>query len=165
MNAVSSYVVGTTTDDANGVAGNCGSSTASTSCTLRDALAAANTAGAGIITFDPAVFGSGGTITLTSGGTLSIPASTYIQGLTSGSGASLTNLVTVSGANAVTVFVATFSGGQSYLNNLNITQGYDSSSDGRGGGIYNATTLTVNECNIFQNSSAVNGGGISNSSI
>ncbi len=67
-------------------------------------FAAANAVAASNITFDPTVFlasnsAAANTITL-SNGKLYIPTNTNITGLTSGSGATLTNLVTVSGNNA-----------------------------------------------------------------
>lgn len=64
-----SFVVNTTTDDGAGNASNCPmnpSGTGAGSCTLRDAITAADAAGVGTITFDPTVFTSGATITPTS---------------------------------------------------------------------------------------------------
>ena len=100
------YVVTTATDDSGSVnAANCpaGNSPPSSDCSLRDALAAATAAGAGDIIFSPTVFNTPTTITLGSG--LAIPTLTTITGPTSGSGASLANLVTVkAGGVQYTVF-------------------------------------------------------------
>lgn len=101
-NVIPHFVVNTNADDS-GTAANCAAGSA-TSCSLRDALTASRSAG-GTITFDSAVFSAENsseqnTITLGSAGTLAIPANTTITGATSGSGVTMTNLVTVSGNNS-----------------------------------------------------------------
>ena len=96
---IPNFVVTVTTDTTTGVASNCtGSPTPN--CSLRDALAAAFAAGSGNITFSPTVFATAQTITLVNG-SLSIPSQATITGPTTGSGASLTNLVTVKGGGPV----------------------------------------------------------------
>ena len=163
---VPTFVVNTNQDDISTPdASNCPAnptSSGSGSCTLRDALLAATAIG-GNITFDSTVFISGNsaaanTITLGADGTLTIPTNTILTGATSGSGATLTNLVAVSGASASTVF--TLSGGTvAILNNMTIENG---KSGGNGGGINNSGTLTVNE-STFTGNSAINGGAIDSS--
>jgi CSLREA domain-containing protein len=158
-------VVNTTADDATGTASNCTSSPEGV-CTLRDALAAANILTNDEITnskisFDSTVFlatnsAAANTITL-SNGVLRIPWTATISGLTSGGGATLTNLVTVSGDNATPVFaVGEF--GSAVIANLNITNGQ--ASEGlNGGGVSNGGTLTVTGC-TFKGNSAQSGGAI-----
>ena len=163
------FVVNTAADDATGTASNCTGSPEGT-CTLRDALAAAASAGGANITFASSAFGSGATITLTNG-TLNVPSNTIIQGLTSGSGATLTNLVTVSGNNAATVFtVAPIAFANPVVNveiaNLNIVDGNGTSGTSQGGGAYvgDGSSLTVIHCTISSNT-APEGGGLNNLNI
>ena len=164
--AVPTFVVNTNQDDISApVASNCPANTPSTGsgpCTLRDALLAAAAIG-GNITFDPTVFSASNTaaantITLGVDGALTIPTNTILTGATSGSGATLTNLVAVSGASASTVFELS-GGAVAILNNLTIENG---TSGGNGGGINNSGTLTVNE-STFTGNSAINGGAIDSS--
>ena len=61
--------------------------------------------GGGNITFDSTKFAAATTITL-GNGTLNVPSATTVTGTTTGSGASLANLVTVDGNGASTVFTA-----------------------------------------------------------
>ncbi len=122
---------------------------------LRAALQSAATAGGGNITFDASAFGSGGTIVLQSG--LTIPDNTTITGLTSGSGASLTNLVTVDGAGGSNGQFSVFTVDPSAtvaIANLTISGG----SDGGGGAINNAGTLAVTNSTFSGNSTP--GGGL-----
>lgn len=127
------FVVNTNADDATGVSVHCPfnpSTSGPGSCTLRDALASSAASGYGSISFDPAVFTStnltsnpgANTIVATTGGALQIPTNTTVNGLTAGSGASLTNLVTVSGGSAITVFTV-LPGAQAVLSNLNVMNG------------------------------------------
>ena len=121
--AIPGFVVTTAADDATGVPSNCPANNApvSTNCTLRDALAAAAALvspngninrtinGTVNITFSSAAFNAANTtaqntITLGAGGTLNIPTNTTITGPTTGSGATLKQLVTVSGANTYFIF-------------------------------------------------------------
>ena len=171
INPPPSFVVTTTSDDAGGTPANCPVGGGGTSCTLRDALAAASASGAGNISFSPAVFTSTNTaaentITL-SNGTLNIPAYTIITGLTTGSGASLANLVTVAGGGSSSNFsVFTVGSGVtgSAIANLSITS---SNTTGSGGGINNNGALTVTGSTISGNAVTVGngnaeGGGIYN---
>ena len=162
---IPSFVVNTVLDDASTpVASNCPANPSGTgggACTLRDALLASTAVG-GNISFDPTVFALGNTIaanTITLGvdGSLTIPTNTTIAGATSGSGATLTNLVAVSGAGANTVF--SLGGGTASISNLTIENG---SSSGNGGGINNSGTLTVIGC-TFSGNTARHGGGVVNS--
>ena len=109
-----------------------------------------NTAGS-VIEFDPTVFGTPQTITLSSTLTLSETAGPEVI---SGPGASL---VTVSGNNAVGVF-SIASGVTATLTGLTISNG----SASYGGGIDNAGTLTVISSTIDNNSAIDGGGGIDN---
>lgn len=164
--SIPNYVVTTVADDV-GTAGNCTAQTtpgagSDASCSLRDALLAAASAGSGNITFDSTKFATAQTITLSSG-TLPIRSNTSISGPTVGSRATLTNLVTVSGNNAFTVF--TVSGGVTgvVINNLNIANGSGSShyfaggAANSGGGIFNAGTLTLRTSTISANTSSGSG--------
>lgn len=161
VNLAPGYVVETTADDASGVASNCPAGGGGTTCTLRDALAAAAATGTGNITFAPTVFATAQTITL-SNGTLNIPSNTTINGATSGSGATLTNLVTVGGGGASSNFsVFTVGSGviAASISNLTIANG---NATGNGGGILNSGTLSISSSTLRGNS-ACNGGGIYNS--
>jgi hypothetical protein len=157
------FVVNLTGDDA-GTASNCavqpsaGTTTNSDSCSLRDALAAAAAQGSGSISFDSSVFGTATSIALTNGA-LAIPANTSIWGATSGSGGTLTDLVTVNGNSASTDFTVASGVTGAGINNLIITGGISIN----GGGIYNQGTLTVAGSTISGNSSSSGfGGGIAN---
>jgi hypothetical protein len=117
-------------------------------CSLRDALLFAANQGSGSITFDSTAFAptntaAANTITL-SNGALSIPSNTSIWGATSGSGATLTNLVTVNGNNASTDFAVASGVTSASINNLIVTGGNCDENTGiAGGGIDNEGTLTV----------------------
>jgi len=135
-------------------------------CTLRDALGAAQNYGTGTITFDPTVFAAtngtaANTITLANG-VLTIPPNTAITGLTTGSGASLQNLVTVDGSQRSEVFsfLPDPSTAAASIANLNVVNGAAGSSNG--GGIYNSGVLTVTNCTVAGNTAGYSGGGIFN---
>jgi len=119
-------VVNQSGDDA-GTASNCvlqptsATTTYADTCYLRDALLQATTTSPVIITFDSTVFATAQTITLQNGA-LTIPSNTTINGATTGSGATLTNLVTVSGNNSTTVFTIN-KGVVAAINNLIIDDG------------------------------------------
>src|SRR5579862_5700563 len=136
-------VITTAADDASGTASNCPSAS---NCSLRDAIAAAAAAGTGNITFDSHVFATPQTITLGSGGGLSVPSNTtiYITGPTTGTGAARKNLVTVSGGGPV----FTINTANSSISNLTITGG---SVNWEGGGILNNGVLTVSNSTISGN--------------
>ena len=127
VSAVPTYVVTSTADSGGG--------------SLRDALAQASASSAGTITFAPTVFRSSNsaavnTITLSSG-TLNIPSYTVISGATSGSGAALTNLVTISGGstnNGFPLFTIASGVAEASIANLTITN----SGASIAGGIQNA---------------------------
>jgi hypothetical protein len=192
---IPNLVVTTAADDA-GTAGNCTVQTTpgtgtDASCSLRDALLFAASAGSGSVSFDSTAFASTNTVaanTITlNNGTLNIPAHTSITGATSGSGATLTNLVTVAGGGSASDFsVFTVGSGVAgaAINNLTITNGNTSSNGGGisnggtlallastisgnsslfGGGIYNTGTLTVMDSSITLNAGK-SGGGIDNES-
>jgi subtilase family serine protease len=170
-------VVTTAYDDSPGGSSDCtpqaapGTGTDS-SCSLRDALAyaAAPPATPANISFSSSVFSAGNTaaqntISLTHG-SLSISQNVAITGITSGTGATLTNLVTVSAGNASTVFTVAGGVNGASLNSLNITGG---KSTGHGGGITNNGTLAITSSTISGNAAssttsgiATAGGGIYN---
>ena len=106
------------------------------------------------IQFDPTVFSTAQTITLSSVLTLSETAGPEVI---NGPGA---NLVTVSGNNAVGVF-AVPSGITGTISGLTIANGYAK----YGGGIDNAGTLTVTGSTIAKNSAGVAGGGLYNAVV
>jgi hypothetical protein len=155
--ATTTYIVTTNTDTMNGVAANC-TSTGSSNCSLRDALAAAAAKGAANITFDPHAFAAPQTIALASGLTIASNTTINIMGPSTGSGAPLKTLVTVSGGGPA------FSVGSSAIasiSGLTITGG---STQTAGGGILNNGILTVSNSIISGNSVPVpsSGGGIEN---
>jgi hypothetical protein len=179
-----SYVV-TTAQDVTDQTPDCASGTGNT-CSLRDALAAANTTGAGSITFSPTTFVASNTavqntIQLSSG--LTIAANITITGITTGSGSTLTNLVTVSGggpSSDFSIFAVTSSATAAGISNLNIVNGNANTTCitgfclhsataqnlGSGGGIVNGGTLTVTNSTFSGNSARYVGGSIaSNGSL
>jgi hypothetical protein len=164
------FVVTVNTDTTSGVPQNC-ATVGAPNCSLRDALTAATATGSGgSIAFDPVVFGpsqpvSARTISLTNG-TLNIPPYTTITGPTTGSGATLANLVTVSGGGPV--FTVNQFVTNTTISNLTITGGF--AGGGNGGGIANNGALTVSNSTISGNSANgesnggfAQGGGIANS--
>lgn len=161
------YVVSTNADNTTGSCtplSSTTSNTTDTNCTLRAALNEASTAGSANIYFDTSVFAAtntpaANTIAL-SNGTLSIPSNTAIYGAASGSGSTLTNLVTVSGNNASSVFTVMSGVTSAAIANLAITGG---NSGGFGGGISNSGALTVTNSTVSKNSS-IAGAGIYNAS-
>ena len=121
---------------------------------IKQANSNPNTDGS-VIEFDPTVFGSPQTITLSSTLVLSETAGPEVI---DGPGASL---VTVSGNNAVGVF-SVVNGVTATLTGLTISGG---STAGNGGGIDNGGTLTVTGCTIDNNAIVTffgGGGGIYN---
>jgi hypothetical protein len=140
-------------DDATGAAGNCPGS----SCSLRDALAAAAMELAGVsdnITFDPTVFptGPGAAVqTIKLGSALTIGSNDSIVG----PGA---NLLTISGQGQVQVFTVN-SGLAASISGLTVANGH---ALGDGGGIDNSGTLTVSNTTISDNTAITDGGGIFN---
>ena len=180
------FVVNTTSDDAgNYTCTPLASTTSNTTdgnnggnpglCTLRDALNSASGVGGASIYFDTTIFAASNlagnpaanTIAINNpanGGSLNIQSNTVIQGLTSGSGATLANLVTVDGGGTGipengTAFVV--NGTNAAINNLNINNG-DASDGGNGGAITNFGTITVSGSSFTGNQAAVSGGGIFN---
>jgi len=170
-------VVTTAGDDSPGAYHNCTPQAApgqgaDSRCSLRDALSYASSppASPANISFSSSVFNSSktaaqNTITLTNG-PLPLSNNVSITGATTGSGATLTNLVTVSGGNASGVFTVAAGVNGVSLNSLNITGGKTS---GQGGGISNAGTLAITNSTISGNSAssttsgvATAGGGIYN---
>ena len=162
---VPNLVVTTASDDA-GAAGNCtpqatpGQGTDG-SCSLRDALLEAASIGSGNISFNASTFTGPQSITL-SNGTLNIPSNTSISGPTQGAGAGLTNIVTVNGNAASTVFTVGSGVTNSSFSGLIVSSGSSAS----GGGISNAGALSVTGSTISGNAASsagqATGGGISN---
>ncbi len=181
-----SYIVKVSSDDS-GTASNCTPQTTSGqgtdgSCSLRDALLEAAATGGGNISFDATTFNAPTTITL-SNGSLTLPSDTTISGPTSGSGASLANLVTVDGNAASAVFTVSSGVTGASIANLTIQHGNNAGiqnagaltltadsikrnhtiGSGLGGGINNSGTLVLSGSTISRNTAGGNGGGISNS--
>jgi hypothetical protein len=172
------FMVTVNTDAASGVASDCTDQSAQgatpdANCSLRDALTAAAEFSSGhptvpiMVTFSPKVFPSTNTpqqnaIILTGGATLNIPSNTTIQGLTSGTGAEMQNLIVVYGGGGSSGNFSDFTVGESVtgaaINNLIIAGG---ASLNYGGAVYNIGKLTISQCSIVQNS-AVYGAGIYN---
>ncbi len=159
-----SFIVTVATDSTTGVAANCidqtsGSHASNANCSLRDALSAAASVAAptqpATITFAQT---APSTITLAHG-TLNVPSYTTVQGATSGSGSSLTNLITIDGNNAYGIFTIASGVLQASINNLIITRGNTSSV---GGGIFTEGTLSVSQCSFTFNIASSSGGAISN---
>lgn len=159
-----SYVVTVPTDTTTGVASNCvdqpaNSGAGNLGCSLRDALAAAaasaTSSQVATITFAQT---SPSTVTL-SHGSLQLPSYTTLQGATSGSGATLANLITVDGNNSVTAFTVGAGVIQATINNLTIAHG---SATQVGGGIYSLGSLNVNSSTFSGNQSTISGGAIGN---
>ena len=178
------FVVTTSSDDA-GTASNCTPQTTpghgtDGSCSLRDALLEAAATGGGNISFDSTDFSGPTTITL-SNGALAVPATTTITGQTTGSGASLVNLVTVDGNGASAVFTVSSGVTGASVANLAIQHGNNAgiqnagsltltgdsiasnTASGAGGGINNSGTLVLGSSTISGNTAGGNGGGVSNS--
>jgi MBG domain/Bacterial Ig-like domain (group 3)/Putative Ig domain len=162
---IPALVVTTANDDA-GVPSNCtiqaapGTGT-DASCSLRDALLFAAGEGSGSITFDSTAFAAPQTITL-GNGTLTIPSNTAITGPTAGAGATVTNLVTVNGSAASSVFTVGSGAIGASINNLIVTNGSTGTS---GGGVsnFNGGTLTINSSTLSGNSANGGfGGGVAN---
>lgn len=160
-----SFIVTVSTDTTTGTATNCldqavSSGSANSTCSLRDALAAAALAAtptqSASITFAQT---APATITLANG-TLNLPAFTTVQGATSGAGAGLTNLITLDGNNITTIFTEAAGVSQAAINNMIITHGYASQT---GAGIFMKGSLAVNNSTFVANQSAISGGAVANS--
>ena len=121
---------------------------------LRQAIGQANsTGGAETITFDPTVFASPQTITLT-GGQLELSDTSGTETITGPAAG-----VTVSGGGTSRVFQVD-SGVTADLSGLTITGG--NASNDSGGGIYNNGTLTLSNSTLSGNSATYGSGGIAN---
>ena len=131
------YVVTTTADDA-GAPSNCTS--AGNGCSLRDALAAATAAGGANISFDSTVFARGAN-DYADQRHAEHPVEHDDHGATTGSGATLNNLVTVGGNSDVQVFSVAAGVTGAAIDNLIIGNGALCS--GSGGGLGSSGTVTV----------------------
>ncbi|MGA2847491.1 MAG: choice-of-anchor Q domain-containing protein [Terracidiphilus sp.] len=159
-------LVVTTNQDDSGTATNCTaqanpSTGTDSSCSLRDALLNAAGAGSANITFSGSAFNAGTSATntiLLTNGTLNIPSSATITGPTNGSGFSLTNLVTVNGNAASSVFTIGSSVSGSSISNLTITNGNNQ----YGGGVNNSGGFAVIGSTISGNAATLGGAGIYN---
>jgi len=118
------------------------------------------------VTIDPPTSGTTATaaaslsyVILLSSGPLTVPTNTTVQGSTSGSGTTLKNLITVNGDSGHAVFTISNSTDTNiFLNNLNITNGNNSS----GGGIVNNGSLAIQQSSIYSNTTSVSAAGIYN---
>jgi len=164
-----SFAVTVLTDATTGVAANCadqnsGSQASNANCSLRDALVAATlnatSALPATITFAQT---TPGTVTLTNG-PLTIPSYTTIQGATSGAGSSLTNLITIDGNSATSIFTQAYNTQQSTINNLILTHGNAAGTGDAslGGAIMARGSLAVNNSTFSENQAGASGGAISN---
>ncbi len=144
-----------------------------TECSLREAITAASAFASGAtITFDPTVFATAQTITLTRG-QLEIENAVTITGpdagvtvdgnnqarvlhVLAGSDSVAISGLTMTNGNASGIYVET---GTLTLQNCTVTQ---NSGAGDAGGIYNAGTLILLNCAITSNRAAGNGGGLHN---
>ena len=151
LKVISPFVVTTTADNFDYADGQ---------TTLREAILAASASNAPAITFDPTVFATPQTITLTMGelGLTKISGTLTIQG----PGA---NLLSISGNRASRVFY--MHGGSASLSGLTITGGYASepnvTSGGGGGGLEDyGGSVTLTNCTISGNVTPNNreGGGL-----
>jgi len=159
--AATSLTVDTLTD-ATHSSNDCATGAAS-SCSLRDAITQANTNGGGAIVFKS---GLSGTITLGNMLPTITTSNVTITGPTSGSGPTLTNLVTVSGANSNYILWINPNVTGAAISNLNLVNGYGSSSISTrvGGAITNYGTLVL-ATTVFSGNlgaSAMGGGAIYN---
>ena len=158
-----------------------GDGTCDATCTLRDAILAANAnPGDDIINFDPTVFNTPQTITLNGtqltiangSGALTINGTGADQLTISGNNAStvfrndnttasvVINALTITGGNAgFGGGIANIVGGDLTFNNSVISGNNATHS---GGGFNNDGTLTLNNSTVNNNSASINGGGISN---
>ena len=107
-----------------------------------------------MIQFDPTVFATPQTITLTNTLELYNP---NVPEVIDGPGASL---AAISGNNAVVVFNA--GGDAATIAGLTIEDGSNPGLDGIGGGIESGGTVTVNDCTFANNDAGDFGGGIGN---
>ena len=138
--------------------GDAGDGVCDATCTLRDAVLAANASvGDNFIGFSPAVFSTPQTITL--GGTELTVANNGTLGI-NGTGASQ---LTVSGNNLSRVF-SIDTGANVTINGITVTSGngIGTNGSGDGGGFYNLGTLILNNTTVGNSSAANTGGGISN---
>ncbi len=147
LTVIATFVVNTTADQFGFYNG---------TTSLREAIASANAVPGQTITFDPTVFASAQTITLTLGQLelSDTTGTTTITGPAAG--------VTVNAGGASGVFQVD-SGVTASISGLTITGG--STSSGNGGGLANYGTATLTDCTVTGNS-ALNGdgGGVYNSS-
>jgi len=141
---VPSFVVDTTADFSDPTNGK---------TSLREAVASANALPGHTITFDPTVFASAQTITLT-GLDLELSDTTGTETIT-GSAAG----VTVSGGGLSRVFQVD-AGVTAQFSGLTIERG---NTAGNGGGLYNDGTTTLSNCTVSGNSAKGDGGGLGNS--
>lgn len=163
------YYVGTATDTTTGVAANCvdangGTSGSSVNCSLRDALAAAAAHATATLPAQVQFAQTTPTTITLANGTLNLPSYTTVQGATTGSGSALSNLITVDGNKASTVFTVAYQVTGAAIANLTITDG-NANGPGYGsvgGGIYNNGSVTVSSSTFTGNTAAASGGAISN---
>ncbi len=167
-------VVNTATDDFGAdSSSNCtpqptpGTNTVDTACSLRDALDFANSAGAASITFSSTVFNSSNTVAqntiVLAGSVLTIGnVNVTITGPTTSTGATLTNLVTISGNHLSSDFYV--NKGAASFNNLNIVNGLDRSlyiaaGFGIAGGVYSSSgNVAINGCTVSGNADSAPSG-------
>jgi hypothetical protein len=160
VNAPPRYVVTVNTDATTGTASNCtdqnqSGATPDASCSLRDAVTAADAvsfvqgvSSSVAITFDPSVFATAQTITLVNG-QLELSQNVTIAGPASGSGSTPVPLVTVSGNDSSRVF-SVDSEVTASISSLAIVHGKATGTSG-GGGVHNDGALTIANSTISSN--------------
>jgi hypothetical protein len=161
--AAQGYLVTTLTDDATGSAANCvagatDNSAGNSACSLRDAITAANglDGALGTINFWSGIAGlsaatkaSPVVYSVVTGGRLNITGAVTINGYTSGSGASVQDLIAVDGGGSVVVFYVNAGGNAVGINNLTIRNGSSGITVNGGTVTVSGSTISGNTNNAF----------------
>jgi predicted outer membrane repeat protein len=161
--AAQGYLVTTLTDDATSSAANCvagatNNSAGNSACSLRDAITAANglDGALGTINFWSGIAGlsaatkaSPVVYSVVTGGRLNITGAVTINGYTSGSGASVQDLIAVDGGGSVEVFYVNAGGNAVGINNLTIRNGSSGITVNGGTVTVSGSTVSGNTNNAF----------------
>jgi hypothetical protein len=161
--AAQGYLVTTLTDDATGSAANCvagatNNSAGNLACSLRDAITAANglDGALGTINFwsgtaglSAATKASPVVCSVVTGGRLNLTGAVTIHGYTSGSGASVQDLIAVDGGGSVVVFYVNAGGNAVGINNLTVRNGSSGITVNGGTVTVSGSTIAGNTNNAF----------------